>query len=357
MRASPSSDLDGLVRGLHHITLVTSNQEVNRRFYTEILGLRRVKLTVNQDDIFHRHLFYADEKGTTGSAITFFEWPNLPKGSPGLTSPHHLAYTVEKLEALPKWRVWLLANTVSVVGPLVRDGSVSLYLRDPDGVTVEITKPHSESVSPDYVEEMSRNLPQIEAVSPDMRLATFNHASPVTRDPDFTVRFFEKFLGLKNGFRRTNPDDRSTSIVGVGNDGQPDFLRYLAAPSAPLGHVGTGSVHHIAMSVEDEQDQLRIMRSLSDAGIGNSGIVDRFWFKSLYFHDPDGNLLEIATKGPGYTADEPLEKLGSRLVLAPWLERRRSEIEGALADLDQTNARSWPPIYPELSSSPESLAQ
>lgn len=121
-----SPDLEGLVQGLHHITLVTSNQEVNRRFYTELLGLRRVKLTVNQDDIFHRHLFYANEKGTTGSAITFFEWPELKEGWLGLGAPHHLAYTVTSLEALPKWSSWLKSHGVSVVGPISRPERISL---------------------------------------------------------------------------------------------------------------------------------------------------------------------------------------------------------------------------------------
>src|ERR1700756_1135993 len=97
----------GLIQGLHHITLVTSNEQVNRRFYTEILGLRRVKLTVNQDDPFHRHLFYADDKGTPGRAIPFFEWPGLPAGSVGLGSPHHLSYQVSGTEALPEWKSWL----------------------------------------------------------------------------------------------------------------------------------------------------------------------------------------------------------------------------------------------------------
>jgi glyoxalase family protein len=353
--AAASSELEGLVQGLHHITLVTSNQEVNRRFYTEILGLRRVKLTVNQDDIFHRHLFYANEKGTTGSAITFFEWPDLPSGSVGLTSPHHLAYTVPNLEALPRWRSWLLSHSVPVIGPLVRDGRVSLYLRDPDGVTVEITKQNGENASSDYVKELASDLPDVPEVKDGMKLTAFNHATPVTRNPELTVRFFTKMLGLRNSFTRANPDQEMTALVAIGNEEQPDFLRYIASPTAPVGEVGIGSVHHIAMAVEDDEEQKMIMRKLNGSEISNSGIVDRFWFKSLYFRDPDWNLLEIATKGPGYTADEPLEELGSHLVLAPWLEPSRAKIESALNELDSTNARSWPPTYSQIPSRPESL--
>jgi glyoxalase family protein len=190
-----------------------------------------------------------------------------------------------------------------------------------------------------------------------MKLTSFDHASPVTLNPEVTVRFLEKLLGLKNSFKRTNPDQKDTTIVGVGNEDRPDFLRYLASSKAPLGEVGTGSVHHIAMCVEDENAQQRIFRQLNSSNVHNSGVIDRFWFKSLYFRDPDGNLLEIATKGPGYSADEPAEKLGSRLVLAPWLEPRRREIEGALDELDAGNARSWPPAYPKVTSPPETLSE
>jgi glyoxalase family protein len=222
-------------------------------------------------------------------------------------------------------------------------------------VIVEITKPNDEDITSDYVQELNRELPSVNEVSSDMRLTAFNHATPLTRNPELTVRFFSRLLGLRNSFRRTNPDQDDAVIVALGNDDQPDFLRYLAASKARVGYVGTGSVHHIAMAVEDENDQLRIMQHLNASGIGNSGIIDRFWFKSLYFRDPDGNLLEIATKGPGYTADEPLEKLGTRLVLAPWLESKRVEIEGALNELDEKNAHSWPPTYPQVFSPPESL--
>jgi len=349
------AQLEGLVQGLHHITLVTSNQEVNRRFYTEVLGLRRVKLTVNQDDIYHRHLFYADDKGTTGSAITFFEWPDLPHGQVGLTSPHHLAYTVPKLDALPKWKSWLLSHGLSVVGPLPRDGRISLYLRDPDGAVVEVTSPNKEAVTPDYINEFSRNLPTMSEVTTDMRLTTFSHASPITTDPKITVGFLNKLLGLKNYFTLENPDQENTAIVAVGNEQHPDFLRYLASSKAQEGHVGKGSIHHIAMAVEDEEDQRQIMRHLNTAGVGNSGIINRFWFRSLYFRDPGGNLLEVATKGPGYTADEPPDSLGTRLVLPAWLEPKRPEIEARLNELDRRNTGEWPPKYPPVHAPPESL--
>ncbi|MHB8702308.1 MAG: VOC family protein [Nitrososphaerales archaeon] len=345
--------ISGLVKGLHHITLVTSNQEVNRRFYTEILGLRRVKLTVNQDDIYHRHLFYADEKGTTGSAITFFEWPELPRGQAGLGSPHHLAYAVPSLDALPKWKLWLTSHGVSVLGPIIRGERISLYLRDPDGVTIEITTPNSEAVSSEYLKEL--DLPAEESISADMKLTRFDHASPVASDAELTAKFLDKFVGLKKSFLKTNSDDSDSQILGMGNEERPDFLRYLTSTKASDGTVGKGNIHHIAMAVEEDEDQLKIMRRLNDVGVSNSGIVDRFWFKSLYFRDPDGNLLEIATKKPGYTADEKMENLGLKLVLPQWLEPRRESIEKALRETDSNNSSSWPPKYPTLKAPSESL--
>ncbi len=349
--------LDGLVQGLHHITLVTSNQEVNRRFYTEVLGLRRVKLSVNQDDIFHRHLFYADEKATTGSAITFFEWPDLPQGTTGLGSPHHLSYKVPRLDALPAWVSWLRAAGVHVVGPLPRDGRVSIYLKDPDGVSLELTAANDENLSTSDVTELGRDLPSVGSLSSEMRLTTFDHASPITSNPKLTASFFEKFVGLKNRFSLPDPDERGTTIMAVGNDARPDFIRYLASERASRGNVGIGSIHHVAMAVEDDRDQLKIMRHLDDVGIQNSGVIDRFWFHSLYFRDPDGNLLEVATKGPGYAVDERPDALGSRLVLPMWVEPRRREIEAFLQKIDETNPVDWPPRYPATPEMPEALTQ
>lgn len=343
------------VIGLHHITLVTGNQEVNRRFYTEILGLRRVKYTVNQDDVFHRHLFYADEKGTTGSAITFFEWPELPKGSIGLGSPHHLAYSVSNIDAIPKWKAWLISQGVSVTGPFIRDGRVSLYLRDPDGVNIEITYPNTDEVSQDYLNEQDKNAPTIIVITNDMRLVKFNHATPISYDLHQTALFFDKLLALKNSFTKPNPDQADTAIAAIGNDDQPDFLRYIVSDQASRGFVGKGNVHHIAMAVETDEEQRKIETRLNDLRIHNSGVIDRFWFHSLYFRDPDGNLLEVATKGPGYTRDEPLEKLGSSLILPPWEEPERNEIEKVLKETDRKNPIKWPPRYPKVRSPPETI--
>jgi glyoxalase family protein len=347
------TNISGLVKGLHHISLVTSDQELNRRFYTEVLGLRRVKLTVNQDDPYHRHLFYADERGTTGTAITFFEWPELPRGTVGLGSPHHLSYSVKSVDSLPKWVAWLRANGVSVAGPFLRDDRLSIYLKDPDGVLVEITAKNPDGVSVDYLLQAAGG--EVKEVTPDMRLIKFDHASPLSSDSNVTHKFLENLVGIESFSERANPDQEGTSLAEVGSEDNPGFLKYLASPGAKTGTVGKGNIHHIAVAVEEDEDQLRIKRKLDDAGIRNSGVIDRFWFKSLYFRDPDYNLLEIATKKPGYGVDEPPEKLGTSLVLPQWLEGSRGKIEAALKETDSKGSRTWPPKYEPVPSPPESL--
>lgn len=349
------ANISGLVKGLHHISLVTSDQELNRRFYTEVLGLRRVKLTVNQDDPFHRHLFYADEKGTTGTAITFFEWPELPRGYVGLGSPHHLSYSVKSVDSLPKWAAWLKAKGVGFKGPFPRDGRLSLYLRDPDGVLIEITVKNPDGVAPDYLHKLEGAVGEVGEVGADMKLIKFDHASPLSSESRVTHKFLENLVGLESFSERANPDQEGTSLAEVGSRDNPGFLKYLTAPNAKTGMVGKGNIHHIAMAVEEDEDQLRIKRGLDDAGIRNSGIIDRFWFRSLYFRDPDYNLLEIATKKPGYGVDEPPEKLGTSLVLPKWLEGSRGKIEAALRETDSKSTRTWPPSYETVPSPPEAL--
>lgn len=344
--------VDGLVKGIHHVTLVTASERVNRRFYTEVLGLRRVKLSVNQDDIFHRHLFYGDEQGSSGSVITFFEWPHLVRGSPGLGSPHHLAYSVKDVEALQKWSSWLKRNCLRVSGPHIVGDRVSIYFRDPDGFLLELASRIEGGIDAAALREMFAEEVEVEGITQDMRLSLMDHASPLATDAAELERFLSKTLGLKRIARRENPHDSQAVILGFGYEDN-DFLRYILKPYVRTGFVGVGSIHHIAVKVENDEDQKKVMQTLDSMGIRHSGIIDRFWFKSLYFRDPFGNLLEVATAGPGYTVDEPPESLGSRLVLPPWLEPERRKIEEALKLLDEQFPAKWPPVYSPAPEKPE----
>ncbi|MEM4298146.1 MAG: VOC family protein [Nitrososphaerota archaeon] len=345
---------EGLVKGLHHITLVTASERTNRRFYIEVLGLRRVKLSVNQDDIFHRHLFYGDEKGSSGSVITFFEWPHLVSGQVGLGSPHHLAYAVKDLDALQKWAAWLKRNGLQVSGPHIIDDRVSIYFRDPDGFLLELTSRIEGSIDAEALKEVFSEEIEVDGITQDMRLSLMDHASPLATNAALLERFLSKTLGLKRIAMRENPHDRQTVILGFGGEDH-DFLRYILKPSIRTGFVGIGSIHHIAVKVESDEDQKKIMQTLDSIGVRHSGIIDRFWFKSLYFRDPFGNLLEVATAGPGYAIDEAPESLGSKLILPPWLEPERRRIEEALRLLDEQFPAKWPPMYRPAPEKPEKV--
>ncbi|MCX8201278.1 MAG: VOC family protein [Candidatus Caldarchaeum sp.] len=341
--------LQMMVKGLHHITLVTGNYAVNRMFYTGVLGLRQVKLSVNQDDIYHRHAFYANPEKPTGSAITFFEWPEIPNGFPGFGSPHHLAYRVKSVEALAKWYGWLRSENVKVKGPVFYGGLVSIYFTDPDDCLLELAA-GDDGVDKPYVVELFSETSPPNQLTADMKLLAFDHVSPLVGDAGLVRKFLEKFLDI---FPET------THVAGkimfnVQYNEQP-YIRYVVNPSADDGYVGRGSIHHFAVAVETEEDQRTILRKLNLAGIPNSGIVDRHWFKSLYFRDPDGNLMEVATVGPGYDVDEPRETMGSRLVLPPWLENMRDRIESRLAERDKVNQPVWPPDYAEVPENHEPL--
>ncbi|MEN2974064.1 MAG: VOC family protein [Candidatus Caldarchaeales archaeon] len=347
---------EGLVKGLHHITLVTDNEQINRRFYTEVLGLRRVKLSVNQDDIFHRHIFYGDERGSSGSVVTFFEWPHLYEGRVGLGFPHHLAYSVSRIEALQKWSAWLKVHGVHVSRPYLFEDRVSIYFRDPDGVLLELTCKVESGIDSAYLVEMFSEGFSAKSISSDMNLKILDHGSPLATDPNLLERFLSKIFGLKLLARWRNPHDPSSLILSFGLE-EYGFLRYIVKSNTPSGFLGVGSIHHIAVKVVDEEEQREVMKILDNMGIIHSGIIDRFWFKSLYFRDPFGNLLEVATEKPGYTIDEPPESLGSKLILPPWLEAERKRIEDNLRLLDSRRSVQWPPKYPTTPEMPERVDQ
>ncbi|MCE4613082.1 MAG: VOC family protein [Desulfurococcales archaeon] len=339
-----------LVRGLHHITLITRNYAVNRWFYTKIMGMHVVKYSVNQDDPLHRHVFYSPPGAELGGAITFFEYTDAQEARPGIGVHHHLAYRVRSVDDLARIASWLKYNGVPFKGPVEYAGRVSIYFRDPDGSRLEICARASGKMLADYLTEEIEKMDNIDSSERAPILGPFDHASPLTGDPVLVERFAEKVLGLRPVFKDRSPG--GALIVGLGL-GEDAFLHYLYLPRARPGIMGYGGIHHIALTAEPEM-QVEVMRRLDRMGWSNSGLVDRVWFRSLYFRDPEGNLLEVATPGPGYGVDEPAGK-GQRLVLPSWLEPYRKQIEEYLKIIDSSNVPVLPPKYPEHADAPESV--
>lgn len=346
-------EVEGIIKGIHHVTLVTSNHEVNSRFYTQIMGLRKVKQTVNQDDIFHRHIFYGDHYGSPGSIITFFEWPHIPKGNIGVGIVHHLCYRASDVNAVYKWANWLFRNRVKVVGPLFRERNVAIYFKDPDGVIIEILASLDDDADESYYSDYKIDDFYAKEITDDMKLKRFDHVTGVCSDLDLSIKFMTKFLGLNNIYVKRNSDDPDSMVIGLGRN--HPFFNYLVYPNGNYGSIGIGVTHHVAFSVADEYGQRVLRKRLLSAGFKVTDVIDRFWFKSVYFSDPDGTIMEIATLEPGFTKDEDIGSLGSKLILPPWLEKIRGEIESRLKELDRINKAVWPPSYEPPLNPPERL--
>jgi glyoxalase family protein len=349
------------IQGIHHITLVCSNAQRTVDFYTKVLGLRLVKQTVNFDDPASYHIYFGNESGAPGSAVTFFEWAHAPAGAPGIGGVHHFALRVAGIDGLLKWKRRLTDLGVSIEGPLDRHYFTSIYFRDPDGIILEIATDGpgftvdepSETLGTTYKApppEMvvnNRDWARIEAltwpepvprITPDMALAHgMHHITAIGTDIQRTHAFFGELLGMQLVKRTSNFDDPDSAhwYWGV-DDGRPgSLITYFERKPGQEQRVrmGRGQAHHFALSVPDEESQLAFRERLLSAGLGVSPVMDRVYFKSIYTQDPDGHIVELATAGPGFAVDESVETLGSVLQLPPWLESQRARIEGGLKPL------------------------
>ena len=351
------------ITGLHHITLVTRNAAQNVDFYTRVLGLRLVKKTVNFDDPTAYHLYYGDEKGTPGSAITFFEWKDAPQGQPGIGGTHHFALEVADYDGLLQWKRRLQDLGYKVDGPYDRHYFVSIYLRDPDGVIVEIaTRGPGWTVdeAPDAIgtahkppppDMLVRNRDEariaaavwgdpVPTITAEMALQHgMHHITAISSDIQRTADFLEGLLGLRRIKMTDNFDDPDSAhwYWGVGA-GQPGtVITYFERnPKDKRYHwvkPGYGQTHHFAFAVPDEDDQLAMREQLLSGGLDVTRVMDRTYFKSIYFRDPDGHTVEIATATPGFDVDEPRDALGQKLMLPPWLEAKRTMIEAILTPI------------------------
>lgn len=349
------------ILGIHHITLICRDAQRTVDFYSDVLGLRFVKRTVNFDDPGSYHLYFGDEAGHPGSAVTFFERPDAKRGLHGIGGTHHFALAVEDYDRLLKWKRRLTDLGVTVRGPYDRKYFTSIYMDDPDGVIVEIaTKgpgftadeaaeslgladqmPPTEHTHTARSEEDIARLTWAEPVpeiTADMALMQgMHHITAIASDIMRTNDFYSGVLGMALVKRTFNFDDLNSRHWYWGVDGgKPGtIITYFERDPkrTRIAQIGAGTAHHFALAVADEDEQLMWREKLMSADIPVSPVKDRTYFKSIYTRDPDGYTVEIATVGPGFDVDEPLDSLGSALKLPPQLEAQRVQLESTLKPL------------------------
>lgn len=303
--------------GIHHVTAITANPQANIDFYSGVLGLRLVKLTVNFDDPTSYHLYYGDERGRPGTIMTFFAWPGAPRG---LVGPPQLTATTfaAPATALDYWSERLREHGVAAAPRETRFGEPVVGFTDPDGMRLEIA-----GVSePGGLARAAGPLPA------EYALRGFHGVTLSEEGYEKTARLLTDVMGFQAGGSEGN---RFRYRAGAG--GFASVVDLLCVPDAPRGTLGAGVVHHVAFRTPDEEQQQAWRTRMAGLDFNVTPVLDRQYFRSIYFREPGHVLFEIATDPPGFTADEPAAELGTRLRLPPWLEPRRAELERVLPRL------------------------
>jgi glyoxalase family protein len=311
--------------GIHHLTAVTANAPGNHAFYTQGLGLRLVKKTVNQDDVSAYHLFYADGRGSPGTDITFFDWP-VEREQRGTHSITRTGLRVAGADTLAWWTKRFQDLGVTHSDVVERDGRLTLDFEDPEGQRLSLiddggqgeeSRPWERSPVP--AEHQIRGLGPITISVPDLTS---------------TELVLTRLMGMARVRDYATPGNEGsrTHVYQMGEGGPAAELHVAVEPNLPIAQPGAGGVHHVAFRIPDA-DYKAWAERLNQMRVPSSGPVDRFWFRSLYFREPNGILFEIATDGPGFATDEPMDRLGETLSLPPFLEGRRQQIEAGLKAL------------------------
>lgn len=348
--------------GFHHITMVSTDAARTLHFYRDLLGMDLVKKTVNFDDPSAYHLYFGRGVGDPGTILTFFEWPRSRRGNWGVGGVHHLALGVESTEAQLKWKRRLTDAGVAVSGPLDRGYFTSIYFADPDGQILEIAThgpgyavdEPADALGRQLVTPPVERLPEgrdteairasswpepVETITGDMVLSGIHHITGITDDLARAHDFYTEALGLRLVKRTLNQDDgKSEHWFWAHYDGRDvaprsSFTLFGWPGSDYRARPGAGQTHHVAFRARDADEQLAWLDHLRSIGVEVTPVQERSYFQSIYFRAPDGMLLEIATDGPGFVHDESAASLGQGLMLPPWLEGRRDDIEGRLTKL------------------------
>lgn len=312
--------------GIHHLTAISATIRENLRFYTQTLGMRLVKRSVNQDDVSAYHLFYSDAKGSPGSDVTFFDWP-MPRESRGTHAITRTHLRVAGPETLEFWAEQLRDRALAAGEVTERDGRLVLDLEDPEGQRLTLVDDGGAGEafpwkrSPIPTEHQIRGLGPIMLSVPDL--------GP-------TDAMLQRALGMRPVREYSHPENarHTVHVYEMGPGGPGAELHVAVQPELRPARQGAGGVHHVAFRTPTFEEHAAWVDRISELGIRNSGLVDRYYFHSLYFREPNGILFEIASDVPGFAVDEDEETLGEKVVLPPFLEPRRSEIVANLEPID-----------------------
>ncbi|MFZ3587690.1 ring-cleaving dioxygenase [Bacillus sp. DJP31] len=314
------------LKGIHHVSAITANALRNYEFYTKIIGLRLVKKTVNQDDTSVYHLFYADERGNPGTDLTFFEFPHAGNTYQGTNSISTTSLRVPTDESLYYWEKRFEEFAVEHEGISSETGRASLTFKDFEGQRlVLVSDEQNEGVEGGHPWDLSPVLKEhaIQGLGPVvLTVARLESTAKILTD----VLGFRK-KGTYQSIGHTN------TVYETGEGGTGAEIHLVERPDLPMERPGRGSVHHVALRVEDQEELKKWVEWLKELKIPNSGFVERYYFKSLYFREPNGILFELATDGPGFEGDESFDHLGERLALPPYFEDQRESIEAKLKPL------------------------
>ncbi|WP_282024970.1 ring-cleaving dioxygenase [Limimaricola cinnabarinus] len=309
--------------GIHHLTAINADAAQTNRFYTDTLGLRRVKKTVNQDDTSAYHLFFADGAGSPGTDLTFFDWP-APAERRGTRSISRTGLRVTEA-SLDYWAGRLRDRGVKTGEIATLDGRATLDFEDPEGQRFRLTadeggESHPWAQSPVPAKHQIRGLGPITISVPEL--------AP-------TKAVLTRVMNMREARDYPSPDGAGrVHVFEMGDGGPAAELHVAVQPGLPLARQGAGAVHHVAFRTPDIASIHEWARRLREFRVPSSGEVERYYFRSLYFREPGGNLFEIATDGPGFAVDEPFETMGEGLSLPPFLEDRRAGIEAKLKPID-----------------------
>jgi len=302
------------LHGIHHITAIASDPQSNVDFYTQALGLRFAKRTVNFDDPSTYHLYYGDRTGRPGTAITFFAWPGARRGTRGIGQVMTASFAIPN-NSLDYWKTRFEEHHVFSEEVPARFGASALRFTDPDGLLLElIESAQLDDVDLKYESEVPKKFAIHGFHAPTLEVQSAKPSEDVLKELGFELIAEEKSR------RRFSVNSKSTSA----------WVDLTERADGQFGINSAGTVHHIAFRCADEKEQLKWREEIVDLGLHVTPVIDRFYFHSIYFREPGGILFEIATEGPGFTVDEPAKNLGQSLKLPPQYEQHRGEIERVL---------------------------